>query len=90
MSVTPEQPASYWYVEDDARSTSVMEAMHRWLGHTPSALLAISLADAVGDRRAINQPGTDAEYPNWRLQLTGPDGALVSLEDAMREAGVEE
>ncbi|WP_312678019.1 MarR family transcriptional regulator [Microbacterium sp.] len=30
MSVTPEQPASYWYVEDDARSTSVMEAMRSY------------------------------------------------------------
>ncbi len=72
------------WLEPGAGVPSVMEAMHRWLGHTPSALLAISLADAVGDRRAINQPGTDAEYPNWRLPLTGPDGALVSLEDAMQ------
>ncbi|KGN43097.1 4-alpha-glucanotransferase [Knoellia aerolata] len=72
------------WLEPGAGVPSVMEAMHRWLGHTPSALLAISLADAVGDRRAINQPGTADEYPNWRLPLTGPDGALVSLEDAMR------
>lgn len=62
---------------------SVIEAMHRWLGHTPSVLLAISLADLVGDRRAINQPGTDDEYPNWRLPLAGPDGQPVSLEEAM-------
>ena len=72
------------WLEPGAGVPSVMEAMHRWLGHTPSVMLAISLADVVGDRRAINQPGTDDEYPNWRLPLTGPDGGIVSLEDAMR------
>lgn len=28
--MSAEQPASYWYVEDDARSTSVMEAMRSY------------------------------------------------------------
>jgi 4-alpha-glucanotransferase len=26
-------------------------------------------------------PGTTTEYPNWRLPLSGPDGAPVLLED---------
>lgn len=69
------------WLEPGAGLPSVIEAMHRWLGHTPSALRAISLADVVGDRRAINQPGTDAEYPNWNLPLTGAIGAPVSLEE---------
>lgn len=30
MSTSPEQPASYWYADDDARSTSVMEAMRSY------------------------------------------------------------
>lgn len=30
MSDRPEQPASYWYGDDDARSTSVMEAMRAY------------------------------------------------------------
>lgn len=30
MSTSPEHPASYWYVDDDARSTSVMEAMRSY------------------------------------------------------------
>lgn len=72
------------WLEPAAGLPSVIEAMHRWLGHTPSALRAVSLADVVGDRRAINQPGTDDEYPNWRLPLTGPDGKPVSLEDITR------
>ena len=30
MTAPGEQPASYWYVDDDARSTSVMEAMRAY------------------------------------------------------------
>jgi len=30
VSAEGQQPASYWYVEDDARSTSVMEAMRSY------------------------------------------------------------
>lgn len=44
-------------------------------------MLGVSVPDLVGDRRAVNQPGTDKEYPNWRVPLTGPDGELVTLED---------
>jgi 4-alpha-glucanotransferase len=35
----------------------------------------------VGDRRAINQPGTRDEYPNWRLPLADSTGRPVLLED---------
>jgi 4-alpha-glucanotransferase len=48
---------------------------------TPSRMLAVSLADVVGDLRAINQPGTNDEYPNWRVPLAGPDGRSVPLEE---------
>ena len=48
---------------------------------TPSRMLAVALADVVGDLRAVNQPGTNDEYPNWRVPLAGPDGRPVSLED---------
>ena len=41
-------------------------ALHRALAATPSRLLGVALTDVVGDRRAMNQPGTDDEYPNWR------------------------
>ena len=64
---------------------AVVEALHRWMALTPSRMLAVALADLVGDHRAINQPGTNDEYPNWRIPLAGPDGRPVSLED-VREA----
>ena len=66
---------------------AVVAALHRWMALTPSRMLAVALADVVGDRRAVNQPGTSDEYPNWRVPLAGPDGQLVSLED-VRTAGL--
>ena len=60
---------------------AVVEALHRWMALTPSRMLAVALADVVGDLRAVNQPGTNDEYPNWRVPLAGPDGRPVSLED---------
>jgi len=40
--------------------------------------------DDVGDRRAQNQPGTDQEYPNWRVPLCDGSGAAVLLDDLPR------
>lgn len=63
----------------------IVAALHRYLGRTPSRLLALSLADAVGDRRTQNQPGTTDEYPNWRVPLTGPDGKERLVEDVFAD-----
>jgi 4-alpha-glucanotransferase len=56
-------------------------ALYGYLGRTPAVLLGVSLADAVGDTRAQNIPGTFDEYPNWRVPLCGPDGRPVLLAD---------
>jgi 4-alpha-glucanotransferase len=56
-------------------------ALYGYLARTPALLIGVSLAEAVGQRRAQNMPGTTTEYPNWRLPLMGPDGAPVLLED---------
>ena len=69
---------------EQADEEDVVLALHRYLGLTPSKLLAASLADAVGDRRTQNQPGTTDEYPNWRVPLSGPDGRPLLLEDVFR------
>jgi len=58
-----------------------VEALHRYLTLTPARMLNVALTDAVGDRRAQNQPGTTNEYPNWRVPLTDADGHPVLLED---------
>ena len=59
----------------EPRSRRPSSALHRYLTLTPARLLCVALTDAVGDRRTQNQPGTTDEYPNWRVPLSGPDGA---------------
>ncbi|AEV75266.1 4-alpha-glucanotransferase [Mycolicibacterium rhodesiae NBB3] len=63
----------------------VVSALYRYLGRTRSRLLSLSLADAVGDLRTQNQPGTTDEYPNWRVPLAGPDGKKMLLEDVFAD-----
>ena len=66
-----------------ASGTDVVEALHRFLSWTPAKLLGVAVPDLTGDHRAMNQPGTDEEYPNWRLPLAGADGRPVLLEELM-------
>ena len=56
-------------------------ALYAFLARTRAELISVSLADAVGDRRAQNLPGTSTEYPNWRIPLCGPAGRAVLLEN---------
>ena len=37
--------------------------------------------DCVGERRIQNQPGTDEEYPNWRIPLADPSLRPVTVDD---------
>ena len=71
---------------DDADEEATVRALHCFLTSTPSRLLSVALTDAVGDRRAQNQPGTRDEYPNWRVPLTGPDRRPLLLEDVFASA----
>ncbi|NKY07665.1 4-alpha-glucanotransferase [Cellulomonas hominis] len=73
-------------VGDDPSEREVVEALHRYVLRTPSVLVGVSLADAVGERRAQNQPGTDREYPNWRVPLADGAGRMVLLDDLFRTA----
>ncbi|HEY2595272.1 MAG TPA: 4-alpha-glucanotransferase, partial [Chloroflexota bacterium] len=56
-------------------------ALYAYLRKTPAVLLGVSLADAVGDRRTQNIPGTSDEYPNWRIPLCDDTGRPVLLDD---------
>jgi 4-alpha-glucanotransferase len=63
-------------------------ALYGFLTRTPAMLIGVSLADATGERRPQNMPGTVEEYPNWRIPLTGADGQPVLLDDLPAHAGV--
>jgi 4-alpha-glucanotransferase len=65
--------------EPDPAEYSV--GLYGYLRKTPALLLGVSLADAVGDRRTQNIPGTRDEYPNWRIPLCDDSGRPVLLEE---------
>ena len=63
-------------------------ALYAYLARTPAVLIGVSLAEAAGERRPQNVPGTTDEYPNWRIPLTGGEGDPVLLEDLPGHAGI--
>ncbi|BBZ33444.1 4-alpha-glucanotransferase [Mycolicibacterium confluentis] len=72
--------------QENSDSEAVIAALYRYLGRTPSRLLALALPDALGDPRTQNQPGTTDEYPNWRVPLSDSTGRPVLLEDVFADA----
>ncbi|WP_448061210.1 4-alpha-glucanotransferase [Cellulomonas hominis] len=68
-------------VGPDPSEREIVEALYRYVLSSPAVLVGVSLADAVGERRAQNQPGTDQEYPNWKIPLADGAGRLVLVED---------
>lgn len=71
--------------EEQDDPEQVVLAMHRMLTWTPSKVINATLTDAVGDPRTQNLPGTENEYPNWRVPLSGPDGTPILLEDVFED-----
>lgn len=65
----------------DAGLDAMAVALHRAVAASPARLIGVGLSDVVGDRRAVNQPGTDQEYPNWRVPMRDANGRLVLLDD---------
>jgi 4-alpha-glucanotransferase len=65
----------------------MVAALHRFLARTPTLLCGVALADAAGDRRTLNQPGTYLEYPNWQLPLLDSEGTPVLLSDLRSGSG---
>jgi 4-alpha-glucanotransferase len=63
-------------------------SLHRALVASPSRVVLASYADAVGDLRQPNLPGTVEEYPNWRLPLADRDGQVLSVEQVLTHPGV--
>ena len=54
---------------DDADRGSydeLVRAAYRFLARTPAKLVLVQLDDVLGERDAVNVPGTASEYPNWR------------------------
>ena len=73
----------------DIPLTDQAVALYAYLARTPSALIGVSLADAVGQRQPQNVPGTMNEYPNWRIPLADGEDKPVLLEDLGTHPGVQ-
>lgn len=67
----------------DAGLEELVVALYRAVGQSPARLVGVSIPDVAGDRRAQNQPGTDQEYPNWRVPVTDAEGRPVLLEQLL-------
>jgi 4-alpha-glucanotransferase len=63
-------------------------ALYGYLALTPALMIGVNLAEAAGEIRSQNMPGTSTEYPNWKLPLCGPDGSPVLLDDLARSERV--
>lgn len=48
---------------------TLMDAVHRFLGRTPSALVMANIEDVAGMVDQANLPGTIDSYPNWQRRL---------------------
>ncbi|MEG3615049.1 4-alpha-glucanotransferase [Isoptericola haloaureus] len=73
-------------VGDSPSEREVVEGLHRYLRRSRAALVGVQLVDAVGERRSQNQPGTDTEYPNWKVPLGDSAGNIVLVEDLFDNA----
>ncbi len=49
---------------------ALAEAVHRFLGRSPAALVLMQIEDVVGEIEQANLPGTIAEHPNWQRRLS--------------------
>ncbi|NEG69666.1 4-alpha-glucanotransferase [Bifidobacterium choloepi] len=78
-------------LEDEAANENeIVAALHRALKAAPSKLKAVAFVDAVGEKRTQNQPGTNNEYPNWRIPLANGNGEPVMLEELFKQPGIKE
>ncbi len=68
-------------MEPDSTERVKVEALYRYMAQAPCELESIALVDAVGERRSQNQPGTNNEYPNWRVPLADGTEQVILVED---------
>ncbi|WFR96844.1 4-alpha-glucanotransferase [Rhizobium tumorigenes] len=60
-------------------SIALAVASYRYIAQTPSAMVAVRLADLTNEPNPTNIPGTSTSYPNWKPKLSVP---LESLGEA--------
>jgi 4-alpha-glucanotransferase len=51
---------------------ALSQAVHRFLGRSPTLLAVAQLDDMLDEPEQVNVPSTDREHPNWRRKLSVP------------------
>lgn len=76
-------------IDDEDRDCPdrIVRAMHQALCLSPSVVVLAAPADAVGDLRQPNLPGTVEQYPSWRMPLADAAGHEVTLEEFLASPG---
>lgn len=69
-----------WMIED-WNEEDLVAGVHKLALASPALLTSVTLTDAVGERRSQNHPGTNTEYPNWRVPLADSNGVPVMVDD---------
>jgi 4-alpha-glucanotransferase len=75
----------------DGPTHSLVLAAYTYLARSPARIVMLQIEDALGERRPVNIPGTNLEYPNWRrklhddLETIATDGRLERFASALRE-----
>ena len=72
---------SDWAGDVPGHIRDIVKGMYRALTASPCKLLAAAIVDGVGETRTQNQPGTNNEYPNWRVPLADGEGNPVYADD---------
>jgi len=72
----------------DVTAGEFTTALYGYLARTPAELIGVQLAEAVGEHRSQNLPGTSTEYPNWQIPLADGNGEPVLADDLPSHPGV--
>ncbi len=88
LNQTLERLREYDLVGENPTEREIVEALYAYIAQASSTFVSVSLVDAVGERRAQNQPGTDQEYPNWRVPLADGTEEVVLVGDIPSHARV--
>jgi 4-alpha-glucanotransferase len=73
--------AAHDLLSAEPSAADLVVALHALLATAASALLLVSPADALGEVRQPNLPGTIDQYPNWRIPL--PVGVQALFENPL-------
>jgi 4-alpha-glucanotransferase len=56
--------------EQPEMSSTLIQAVHRFIARSPSQIALVQAEDLLGEREQANLPGTTTQYPSWQRKLS--------------------